>query len=124
MSENIISVKEFRELGFLQELNRQFLHPLGLALEVHVDSEGNETLGRIWDSRKEESGISFFEPLSLSKIQYVEELRLSKIKARKDLNKNENCFYTRDGKRLLINDNGIQEINLNKPELLPFEGKL
>lgn len=27
-----ISAKKFREEGFLQEVNRQFLHPLGLAL--------------------------------------------------------------------------------------------
>lgn len=29
-----IDVAEFRELGFLQEANRQFFHPLGLALSV------------------------------------------------------------------------------------------
>jgi len=30
----MMEVSEFRRLGLLQELNRQFLHPLGLALEV------------------------------------------------------------------------------------------
>jgi hypothetical protein len=34
-----MSVKEFREAGYLQELNRRFLHPLGLALEVVVNEE-------------------------------------------------------------------------------------
>ena len=29
-----ISIQEFRDKGYLQETNRQFLHPLGLALEV------------------------------------------------------------------------------------------
>lgn len=29
-----IDIREFREVGFLQELNRLMLHPLGLALEV------------------------------------------------------------------------------------------
>lgn len=31
-----MDVAEFRELGFLQEANRQFFHPLGLALSVAV----------------------------------------------------------------------------------------
>lgn len=30
---NYIDLTEFRERGYLQELNRQFLHPLGMALE-------------------------------------------------------------------------------------------
>jgi len=29
---NLMSIKEFRELGYLQEVNRQFLHKHGLAL--------------------------------------------------------------------------------------------
>ena len=33
---NKIDVKEFREKGYLQELNRRFLHPLGLALEIII----------------------------------------------------------------------------------------
>ena len=39
MSEEIkrIDIKEFREKGFLQEVNRQFFHPLGLALEIIID---------------------------------------------------------------------------------------
>lgn len=37
-----IDIKEFRESGYLQELNRTFLHPLGLALEVEIDDKGNE----------------------------------------------------------------------------------
>lgn len=36
-----IDVAEFRSEGYLQEVNRRFLHPLGLALEVtRVDDEG------------------------------------------------------------------------------------
>jgi hypothetical protein len=33
-----IDVREFREFGYLQEVNRLMLHPLGLALEVVVES--------------------------------------------------------------------------------------
>lgn len=54
-----IDIKEFREKGYLQELNRNFLHPLGLALEVVIDTEGNEKLGGIWDYREDEEGIYY-----------------------------------------------------------------
>jgi len=32
-----MDIKEFKERGYLQEVNRKFLHPLGLALEVVID---------------------------------------------------------------------------------------
>ena len=55
-----INIREFRELGFLQEVNRLFFHPLGLALEViRDDKTGEETLGGIWDCRQDPEGIYF-----------------------------------------------------------------
>lgn len=54
-----IDVKEFREKGYLQELNRRFLHPLGLALEISIDDDGNEKLGGVWDYRDDEEGIYY-----------------------------------------------------------------
>jgi hypothetical protein len=54
-----IDIKEFRENGYLQELNRQFLHPLGLALEVVQDSDGTEYIGGVWDYRDDEEGIQY-----------------------------------------------------------------
>lgn len=55
-----MSIKEFREFGYLQELNRAFLHPKGLALEVVIDEEtGEVSLGGIWDYRDDSEGIIF-----------------------------------------------------------------
>ncbi len=55
-----MDVKTFRELGYLQELNRQFLHPLGLALEVVIDDDtGNESFGGVWDYRDDPEGITY-----------------------------------------------------------------
>ena len=55
-----IDIKEFRKLGYLQEANRRFFHPLGLALEVIVDTDtGDVKLGGIWDSRDDPEGIVF-----------------------------------------------------------------
>jgi hypothetical protein len=68
MSDNVIKasevkripIKEFRKLGFIQEINRKLLHPCGLALEVIVDKDtGEETLGGVWDSRDDPDGIIF-----------------------------------------------------------------
>lgn len=54
-----MTVKEFRELGYLQELNRQFLHPLGLALEVRLNSDNSESFGEVWDYRDDPEGITY-----------------------------------------------------------------
>lgn len=59
-----MSIKEFREKGYLQELNRQFLHPLGLALAITVSEDYETTtsdegysIDGIYDFRDE--GIRF-----------------------------------------------------------------
>jgi hypothetical protein len=50
---------EFRRLGYLQELNRRFLHPLGLALEVDIADDGTETIGGIMDCRADPEGVRY-----------------------------------------------------------------
>ena len=55
-----IDIKEFREKGYLQEVNRRFFHPLGLALEVVIDEgTGEERLFGVWDSREDPEGFMF-----------------------------------------------------------------
>ena len=54
-----IDIAEFRREGYLQEVNRRFLHPLGLALEVVVDEDGTERLGGVWDYREDPEGITY-----------------------------------------------------------------
>lgn len=54
-----LDIKEFRESGLLAELNRTFLHPLGLALEVYVEDDGTEKLGGIWDYRDDPEGMLY-----------------------------------------------------------------
>jgi hypothetical protein len=46
---------EFRDLGYLQEVNRQFLHPLGLAM--YVNAETGEY--GILDAREDLEGFIF-----------------------------------------------------------------
>ena len=82
---NKIDIKEFREMGLLQEINRQFLHPLGLALEVQIDEGGNETFGGIWDYRDDPEGILYGEKeIDLKKIETIAEFMHKQHKKRKN----------------------------------------
>lgn len=54
-----IDIDEFRTAGYLQEVNRQFFHPLGLALEVKADDDGYWSLGGVWDYRDDPEGMGF-----------------------------------------------------------------
>lgn len=81
-----MNIKEFRKIGLLQEINRQFLHPLGLALEVIVDEEGEEELGGIWDARDDPEGIIFddFDKTHIVKATRVQQIKDDKAKARQE----------------------------------------
>lgn len=72
-----MSLSEFREKGLLQEVNRQFLHPLGLALEMVIDDDGKSLFGGVWDSRDDPEGIIFDLSIPLDKDaeNYVQSLR-------------------------------------------------
>lgn len=50
-----LPIKTFQEDGYLQEANRLFFHPLGLALEVDLETEAI----RVWDFREDPEGIRF-----------------------------------------------------------------
>lgn len=54
-----MTVDEFWKSGFLQEVNRQFLHPAGIALSVTVDKETGEAtgFGPVWDYRDDPEGL-------------------------------------------------------------------
>lgn len=85
-----INIKEFRAFGYLQEVNRLFLHPLGLALEVVVDEDdGSEKLGGIWDYRDDPEGLIFANEdrgndASKNRAKRVEAVRQRKAKSRQD----------------------------------------
>lgn len=77
---------DFRNEGFLQEVNRQFFHPLGLALALDVDS-GIDDEGylrvQVWDERDDPEGWFFGKnEMSKEKADKVEELRISKADER------------------------------------------
>lgn len=79
-----MDINEFVERGFLQEVNRKFFHPLGVALSVVKDTETDGyALYRIWDYRDDPEGIFFAQDvINEEKVNYIEALRLSKVSAR------------------------------------------
>lgn len=68
-----IDASEFRDLGYLQEVNRQFFHPLGLALEVIVNGDGTAEFGGVWDYRDDQAGMAYMDgvidPAKAARIQ-------------------------------------------------------
>jgi hypothetical protein len=58
-----LSFAELRENGLLQEINRQLLHPLGLALEAEpARIVGDPVICRILDHRHDPEGMIFAVP--------------------------------------------------------------
>jgi hypothetical protein len=56
----IKNIAEFLlDSGLLFEINRNVLHPFGLALEVIIDDEDKITFGNIWDCRDDPEGLVY-----------------------------------------------------------------
>lgn len=82
---NYMDINEFREKGYLHELNRQFLHPLGLALEIKFDEDGNASIGGIWDYREDPEGIAFAAgTLSPEKAKQLQAIISTRMQSRID----------------------------------------
>ncbi len=59
---NLINLDEFQQLGFLQEANRLFFHPCGLALTLIVDDVSNTSRLAVIDARSDPEGYAFENP--------------------------------------------------------------
>lgn len=59
-----ISIREFRDLGYIHEINRTILHPVGLALETRRDDDdGNLFISGIQDHRDDPEGMCYGDDL-------------------------------------------------------------
>lgn len=67
--------EEFWAIGYLQESNRRFFHPLGLALTAQIDGDSGEIkLGQILDGRHDPEGIRFSPGMaSIAKVKNVDQ---------------------------------------------------
>jgi len=78
-----LDVAEFRQVGYLAELNRRFLHPLGLALEVVVEDDGSARLGGVWDYRDDPEGIAYVNPPNAEQAARIDKLWAERELARR-----------------------------------------
>lgn len=80
-----LSIKDFKDFGILQEVNRLFFHPIGLALYIIVDEDDPEkvSLGGILDYRGDPEGVYYGEGFITEKNKlYTKRLREMKREAR------------------------------------------
>lgn len=67
-----IDLSEFRQRGYLQEVNRLFFHPLGMALELRQEDDGAPwTMRGVWDYRDDPEGIYFADGVDPEKAARV-----------------------------------------------------
>lgn len=57
-----MDLAEFRDRGYLAEVNRQVLHPLGLALVLRCHGDGEVTFVGVLDCRDDAEGIYYLHP--------------------------------------------------------------
>ena len=55
-----LTAEQMRSEGYLQEVNRRFFHPLGLALALTIDDK-TAMSAEVWDERDDPEGW-FFNP--------------------------------------------------------------
>lgn len=83
-----MDIREFRQAGYLQEANRLFFHPLGLALEIVIEEDGSSWLGGIHDHRSDPEGCAFIDltdPADDERATFVRKEFLRRADARKAL---------------------------------------
>jgi hypothetical protein len=61
-----LDIGEFRANGYLAEVNRRVLHPLGLALAIEPDETGVLRIVGVLDDRDDPEGIYFGDPEHLA----------------------------------------------------------
>ena len=76
-----VDPNELVEFGFLQEVNRQFFHPLGMALSILREDDGTAEIVGVQDERDDPEGMCF-NGLDPAKAERVEALLESKKAAR------------------------------------------
>lgn len=88
--------REFRDGGYLQEVNRQFFHPLGLAMALgfeddmsDLDEEVDGSL-YIYEDKDDPEGFYFAHPTEEAKADFVKkaELILEAFRKRADVRNN------------------------------------
>lgn len=106
-----MDIGEFRRLGLLQEANRRFFHPIGLALAVNGAKDGEEpileTLSGIFDSRDDPEGFVFTK-LDVNEATERAVYYSKEVNARLDARTR--LFTSQHGPRVVVARNGWQPL--------------
>lgn len=74
-----IDARELVQEGYVQEVNRRFFHPLGLALAVRLNGD-NEAYAYVLDYRDDPEGVRFDDSLDLeAKAGHINEIWLRRV---------------------------------------------
>ena len=85
---NYLNPKELVDGGYLQEVNRRFFHPLGLALATNPDqdTEGGWFAVQVWDYRDDPEGFEFGQyEGAYNKAEKIDKELESKVAARRKM---------------------------------------
>ena len=66
---------EFWKLGLLQEINRQFMHPRGLAFQMDFEDDKAINISGIWDERDDPEGIIYSKEMISDNIEHFEKMK-------------------------------------------------
>lgn len=77
-----VDPNELVDFGFLQEVNRQFFHPLGMALVVTREQDGTARIEGVQDERDDPEGMYFSDGPDRDKVGRVRDLHEIKAAAR------------------------------------------
>lgn len=83
-----MSLEEFRSSGLLQEVNRLFFHPRGLAIGIRITAAGDVEFDGIRDHRDDPEGLVFVDLTSdevRDKAAHVWGMASDKVEARNRL---------------------------------------
>lgn len=134
MPQKYMSIKEFSKQGYVHEINRMFLHPLGLALEVTNGPNDTWFISGVWDERDNPEGIHLQSP-NPDKVRRIYALQTQRATARvqalgyyhqpvlerEEVEELTKKWYEAMGVRLSIN---TQELNeQEKQELAAYQAK-
>jgi hypothetical protein len=89
-----MTVQEFTDGGYLQEVNRYFFHPLGLALVAAGSADGPLTSLSLRAEREELDGIIFAQELIQSAEAKEKSRRVSEDWARRSAARQDSLGYT------------------------------
>lgn len=82
-TQKMMPIGEFVDVGYLTELNRRFLHPLGLSLATEKDASGELKIAGVIDARDMLGGLVYdLTAEDIARAKRIRELERVRLLAR------------------------------------------